>query len=218
MKTKFLETQSAKLLRKEGKSLGQIARMLNVSKSSVSLWCRDINLSHEQKLSLLSRNNSPNRGAMANRSKRLKELELIRQISLKEIVKIDKLDLERIKDIGTALYWAEGTKRGNAIDFTNSNPQMVKLIMVYFKEVIGIPNHRFRVNIYYHSGQNEQEMKNYWSKITQVPLDQFRKSIFKQEGTGQRKNILYNGTCKIRVCSRDLHYKILTWIEQFHLE
>jgi len=45
---KFKEKNKAIQLRKSGKSIGEIANQLNVSKSVVSLWCRDIALTKKQ--------------------------------------------------------------------------------------------------------------------------------------------------------------------------
>ena len=45
-----------------------------------------------------------------------------------------------------------------------------------------------------------------------IPIPQFGKSYIKREGTGHRKNILYNGTIKIEVCDKNLLHKILGWI------
>ena len=39
------------------------------------------------------------------------------------------------------------------------------------------------------------------------------KSYIKKEGTGHRKNILYNGTIRVDICNSDLLYKILGWID-----
>ncbi|OGE81011.1 MAG: hypothetical protein A3H72_01585 [Candidatus Doudnabacteria bacterium RIFCSPLOWO2_02_FULL_48_8] len=42
-------------------------------------------------------------------------------------------------------------------------------------------------------------MKQYWSKLTGVPIANFQKSFIKPEGSGYRKNIHYMGTVKVRV-------------------
>jgi len=206
----------AKLLRKEGKSLNEIANTLNVAKSTTSLWCQNIELSQKQKNKLGLKNRGYIKGALANKIKRQKEIATIRKNSLNEIEPLNKNDLIRLKDIGTMLYWAEGTKK-NVVDITNSDPEMIKVGMLWLRKVCGVENDKFRASIFYHLGQDENEMKNYWSKITGIPLTQFTKSMFKKEGTGHRRNILYNGTCKIRVNSKNLLHRILTWMEQLHI-
>lgn len=209
--------KTARLLRAKGKSLSKIADSLNIAKSTACLWCKDIQLSQEQRKNISRLNQGYKLGALANKIKRQKEITIIRQRSLKEIERLDKNDLERLKDIGTMLYWAEGTKK-NVVDITNSDPELIRIAMFWLREICGVENNKFRASIFYHSGQDEIEIKKYWSKITKIPLEQFTKSIFKKEGTGHRKKILYYGTCKIRVNNKDLLCRILTWIEQFHIK
>ena len=207
----------AKYLREDGKSLNEIATTLNVAKSTASLWCRGIELSQKQKDNLGLKNQGYILGALANKVKRQKEVAIIRKRSLGEIEPLDKNDLKRLKDIGTMLYWAEGTKK-NVVDITNSDPEIIKIGMLWFRKVCGVEEDKFRASIFYHFGQNEIEIKKYWSDISGIPLEQFTKSMFKKEGTGHRTNILYNGTCKIRINNKNLLYRILTWMEQLHIQ
>ena len=86
--------------------------------------------------------------------------------------------------------------------------------MKWFRKICQIPNERFRAHLHLHTGLDEEKAKNYWSKITKIPLKQFGKTYFKKEGTGHRKNILYNGTIRIRFGSEDLRHKIFSWIEE----
>jgi transposase-like protein len=45
---KILEREKARVYRHKGKSIAEIAKSLDVSKSTVSYWCRDIVLSSQQ--------------------------------------------------------------------------------------------------------------------------------------------------------------------------
>lgn len=218
MKIKLKQKEQAISLRKRGNSLREISQKLGVSKSSVSVWCRNVWLTQAQINDLTKRRPDVNYGAIANKLKREREISSIKRLAKKEVKRINVDNLTRLRDIGTAIYWAEGTKKGNYIDFTNSDPKMVTLMMAWFRTVCKVCNDKFRVSIFYHSGQNEKEMREYWSGVTGVPLEQFYKSIFKKEGTGHRKNVLYNGTCKVRVCDSDLFHRVIGWIEQFHID
>lgn len=207
----------ARDLRQSGKSLSQISCALEVSKSSISLWCQDIILTSEQIKNLRKNNRGRALGALSNKLKREKEIILIKTSAKNEIKPLNSSDSERLKDIGTVIYWAEGTKK-HVVDITNSDPQIIKIAMLWFRKICQVDDKQFHPSIYYHQGQNEKEIKEYWAKITNIPLSQFYKSIFKKEGTGHRKNLLYNGTCKIRINNCDLLHRILAWIEQLHLQ
>ena len=58
-------------------------------------------------------------------------------------------------------------------------------------------------------------MKAYWASITDIPISQFGKSYIKKEGTGHRKNVLYQGTIRIQISNTDLLHTILGWIDGF---
>lgn len=205
----------ARKLRKQGKSHSEIGKLLKIAKSSSSLYCRGITLTGIQKRRLIDKNPGGKIGALANKIKRQKEVSEIKSKAAKEIIRLSPNDLRRLKDIGTVIYWAEGTKK-NAVDITNSDPEMIKIAMLWFRYVCNVNEEKFKPSIFYHHGQDEYSIKRYWSEITRIPMDQFHKSMLKKEGTGHRKNILYRGTCKIRINNKNLLHRILTWIEQLH--
>ena len=110
------------------------------------------------------------------------------------------------------LYWAEGNKK-NKVGVSNSDPRLISFMMRWFRKICFVPEHKFKVYLNIHSGQDESKIKEFWSKIIDLPVSQFGKSYIKAEGTGHRKNILYNGTIKIEICDRNLLHRILGWIE-----
>ena len=72
---------------------------------------------------------------------------------------------------------------------------MIKWFCRYF----GVSVNEISLHLHLHSGQDEEKMKDYWSQLTGVPIQNFYKSFIKQEGSGYRKNVLYNGTVKIQI-------------------
>lgn len=72
------------LRREEGASINEIARRVGVSKSSVSYWVRDIELTAEQHEELLRRNPAYNRqrsGTWIQAARRRAEREAFRRVS-----------------------------------------------------------------------------------------------------------------------------------------
>lgn len=53
MVRKVVEQKKAKKLRANGRSIAQISKQLNVVKSSVSIWVRDVSLTKKQKEHLI---------------------------------------------------------------------------------------------------------------------------------------------------------------------
>lgn len=79
---------------------------------------------------------------------------------------------------------------------------------------LDVPLTRLTPRLHLHSGQDEHERREYWSRATGIPVPRFRKTYIKPEGTGHRKNRLYNGTATIRVArSGDMLYRIFGWID-----
>ena len=116
---------------------------------------------------------------------------------------------------GIALYWAEGDKT-QGLGFSNSDPKLIQFMMKWFREICKVTDEKIKASLYLHTGQDEKKMKKYWSKITNIPLNQFRKTIFKQEGSASRKynQDQYKGTIKICINDENLRHIILSWIEQ----
>lgn len=218
--TKETNKNLARRLREEGKSYSEILKLVKASKSTLSLWLRDIPLSEEQKSLLEGRTKSRYSGSKARQQARINLTKQIVESSKKESVKLlnNKLFLS-----GLMLYWAEGTKRGQeAVIFSNSDPNMIRLMMEWFRKICQVKENRFRIQVHIHSLLDQDEIKKHWSEVTGVSPDQFHKLIIKKTSLGHRKNILYDGTCCIRVCDRNLFRKIMGWkigvLEKFNLK
>lgn len=200
-----------KNLRNQGLSYKEIREKIpfTIAKSTISQWCKDIELTDEQKERLGAKYDIFHRGAKANQIKRAEEIKLIRKLAKSEISPLNK---NEFKLAGLMLYWAEGAK-SRYIDITNSDPSLIKFMTDWLRIICRVPEEKFRASLHLHSGQNEKQIKAYWSKITGISISQFGKSYIKKEGSGYRKNILYNGTIKIRVCDSNLLHRVLGWID-----
>jgi hypothetical protein len=190
-------------LRHQGLSYKEISQKLpfTISKSTLSNWCKDIELTNKQKnrLDKLFRDGSYRGrliGPKVTQAKRAEETSKIRKKASSEISRLSK---NEFKLAGIMLYWAEGAKSAKYIDITNSDSLLIRFMVNWLRIICEVPKHKFRASLHLHSGQNEEVIKKYWSKITNIPINQFRKSYFKIEGSGYRKNKLYKGTIKIRV-------------------
>ncbi len=203
-------------LRRRGLSYREIRGEIpfTLSKSTISSWCKDIELTARQKnrLDQLFKDGSYRgrlAGSKVTQTRRAKEVASIREAASSEISPLKK---NEFKLAGLMLYWAEGNKK-RKVGVCNSDPELIRLMMKWFRNICCVSDYRFKVYLNIHSGQNESQVKQFWSSIIKLPVSQFGKSYIKREGTGHRKNILYNGTIKIEICDRNLLHKILGWIE-----
>lgn len=210
----------ARKLRAKGESVKDIAKKLGVSKSSVSLWVRDIILSVEQLEKL--RQKSIKGGELGrlkgSLSQKFRRLELIEGYRKEGLERFKNLSGEEVFVAGISLYWAEGSKKKREVSFCNSDPNLINFMIYWLKRYFDVPNLRLRavVGINEIHTKRESKVKKYWSEITGVPLEQFRKTSFKRV---KNRKIYENfddhyGTLSIKVLKgAGLCYKILGLIE-----
>ena len=115
---------------------------------------------------------------------------------------------------GIIAYWAEGGKRTiGKVGLSNSDPAMIRLFLAWAVTYLGLTLERFQIYLNLHAGQDEKERKKFWSVATGIPLSRFGKTFFKEEGTGHRKNILYNGTARIQASDAVQYQKVMAWLD-----
>ena len=198
---KKIEKEEAISLREKGFSINDIARAVNVSKGTVSLWVRDIELTTKQRDKLTKRGFS----VSAIEKRRVNRIENTR---LKHQIVVDKAkqDINTISHqdlllIGAALYWGEGSKvNRNVASLANSDPAVIKIMMRFFKEICNVEPGKFRGHIHTFSHKNVEESEVYWSVVSGIPLNQFYKTYSKPSiASKNKKNSLPHGTFQIYV-------------------
>lgn len=211
MGKRWQQKEKVRKLRQLGWTYPEIQNKVPVHKITLSKWCRDIELTTQQIKARGGRYANRLKGAKANYLKRQKEIKRIQKEAEKEIRPLTPYEF---KIAGAALYWGEGNK-SQGLAFSNSDPELVRFMMKWFREICQVPNKKIRAYLYLHTGQNEKKMKKYWSRITNIPLSQFNKTVLKQKGSASRKysQSQYKGTIKVQVLDEDLKHRILTWIE-----
>jgi predicted transcriptional regulator len=213
---KYREKEQAIALRKLGLSLDAIAKQLAVSKASVSVWVRDVVLSSEQ-LKQINDNFQGRESVEKRRVARIANEHNKRQgLIQKAEDEISSVNLEELKLIGCALYFAEGGKtvRG-MVRLANSNPQMIKIMMRFFREVCMVQESKFRGHIHTHSVAQVRKAEAYWSEITGIPVKQFFKTYcVPPKSSSQNKRNLQFGTFDIYVCDTKLFLKIQGWTQK----
>ena len=197
-------------LRKRGATYAEILKDVKVSKSTLSLWLRDIELSNEANKKLLKgRELSRHSAAESHIQKRKKDIALAIKTGIQEFPRLLKNPLFIS---GLCLYWAEGDKhKQERVKFTNSDEKMISLMMKWFREVCDVPEEKFRIALHIHNLHSAKNVKQYWSKITRLSEKQFQKTYVKQTTLHYRKNVLYNGTCAIVVNNKALFRRIVGW-------
>ena len=210
----------ARNFRKEGRSLGSIARELKVSKSSVSLWCRDILLSIEQMNALRNQAGSAYSrwlGAESNRRKKRESIEKNRNEAFTLIKKISKRDL---LIAGLCLFWGEGSKTGSRFIFINSDPLMLKVMKEFLTNVMKVDKDQLRITIQINSVHKNriERITSFWSKYLKIPLKYFGNPyyVYVKPKKLYENYDTYKGVVRLKVLhGSSLQYKMLGLIEAF---
>lgn len=210
---KYKEKLKAIELRKEGASILEIANLLNVSKASVSIWVRNVSLTKEHQNGL-SKRNINKEVIEQRRSTRLRNEENKRQQIIEQAEdEIVALDMQDLKIAGVMLYLAEGgkTQRG-LVRFSNSNPQVIKLMMNFLIQICEVPLDKFKGHIHTHSKQQVEGAEKYWSDVTGISKKSFFKTYIKPSISSKslKSNLPY-GTFDIYVCDTKLFLRIKGW-------
>ncbi|MFA4975788.1 MAG: hypothetical protein WC839_03475 [Candidatus Paceibacterota bacterium] len=213
---KLIEKEKARILRKQGKSINQIVKETGLTKSSVSLWVRDIILTKTQKEKISERGRSME-SIEKRRLVRLFNEQIKRQIIIDDAKRdFNFISLEQLKLIGIILYLGEGgkTERGTA-RLSNSDPLVIKMMMRFFREICKVPEEKFRGNVHTFAHANVKKTEKYWSKITGISTGQFQKTYIKPSSASlQKRYTLPYGTFSINVCDTKLFLTIMGWIEK----
>lgn len=207
----------AQTLRKKGLSYREILLQVSVSKDTLSRWCKDIQLSQEQKQRLLQNKQfGQKKGSLVaaenKRNKRLNTITEINRDAKKEIGDVTNRDKFML---GIALYSGEGYKMDGKIGFTNADPKVIVFMMDWFLIYGKIPLQKIHGAIWLHEDLNEQKAKDFWSNLTGIPQSQFHKTYIARNRLDSkkiRKNIHEYGIFSIRIADTQLHRKIMGWI------
>lgn len=222
-------------LRAEGRTYDEIAAVLDVSKSSLSLWLRDLPRPEED----------PQRAAEA-KERRLEALRARvrrdrdeRDAAGRELSAAAAASLGAItsRDLVLALavsYWCEGSKtkawnRGKRVTWMNSDPVLVALFLEGL-ELLGIERSRLALRLHIHEKADEVAARTWWSARTGVPLEQFRRSTIKRHNpltVRQNTGTEYRGCLCVTVLQGRQLYEVLDgllqglasgprWLEEWH--
>ena len=217
---KFHLKEKVFALRKEGESIKEIARIYSLSKATVSLWCSDIKLTKLQNKKLHDRMvlaglKGRLLGAQSNKNKKQKEVKFYEKTGLERIGKLSQRDLLLLC---VGLYWAEGSKKDGRFTFTNSDPEMLSLMLLWIKNELKIKggdiSARLTINIDHRL--REAEILRFWKSKLHLSGNQFESvSYIKTPHKKIYKNKKqYNGVLAIRIkCGTKYRYHMLGLIQ-----
>jgi transcriptional regulator with XRE-family HTH domain len=218
MKTKEREL-ARELRRTRGLPIKQIARVVGVAPSSVSVWVRDVPLTAEQLDALRQMNPAYNRqlrGANRN-AERGRE----RRRAYQEAGRFTARRGEPLHVAGAMLYWAEGDKRDkNCARISNSDPEVLRLFVRFLRTYFDGCDEKLRVicHLFADHAERQLEIEQYWLDVVELPRSALRKSfvnVYSKYSQKKRKNKLPYGTCHLCVHSTEILQSIYGSIQEY---
>ncbi len=212
------DKQKAISLRKKGKSYNEINRILGVPKSTLSLWLKDVRMSPEIEKKFWSKTRKRWSKSITDFNKKRSKIakdktEKRQQTAMKDIGSLSERELLLV---GSALYWAEGAKKDRwALQFTNSDPNMIKIMMKFLEVICGVSRLKVKATVQIHPNVTSAKAINYWSKTAGIPKDNFCKTYSRVSPSSKGKrpiNTLPYGTLRMGVYSVEITDKVKGWI------
>lgn len=203
MKSRVQDKIKAISLRMQGYTYQQIMAEVPVSKGLLSGWLQKVRLNGEQENILLENMNKRSKmgvaKAAASNMARRKKREVVAIVEAERLFETYQHD--PIFILGVALYWAEGGKRTSEFQFMNSDVAMTKFMIYWVQKYLGIPKGDISIRLHTHADFVLEKYEDFWSKATGIPLQQFKKTIYKpNEKHGVfKKNPAYKGCARLGV-------------------
>jgi transcriptional regulator with XRE-family HTH domain len=217
MKTRERD-EARRLRREEGLSVREIQRRLKVSKSSVSLWVRDVPLTADQ-LEALRRINGrhPRQLKAAARNAELGRAR--RRVYQAEGRALARRG-EALHASGCMLYWAEGDKNRDSARIANSDPEVLRFFVRFVQTYFGVDGARIRVtcNLFADHLERQREVEQFWLDTLGLPHSSLCRSIvnvYSKYSEKKRRNRLPYGTCRLCVNSTHVTQSIFGAIQEY---
>jgi hypothetical protein len=208
----------ARQLRLRGMNYLEIAASLGVSKSSVSLWVRDL----------------PTPAGLSSQERRKRSVEGFHRywategparearraaVSASAAAGIGEMTDREILIAGAVAYWCEGTKnkphrRADRVVFINSDAALIGFFL-RFLDTADVTREALVFRVYIHETADVQAAQQFWLDVTGAHPSQFRRPALKRHNPSTvRRNVGvgYHGCLRIDVRrSSNLYRQIEGW-------
>lgn len=205
----------ARELRKQGMTYDRIQVELGCSKSSISLWVRDLP-KPERKRTREEASAIAKRGWEATMKRREEERQETKRAAADEIGQLSDRELFLI---GVGLYWSEGSKSkehrpSERAIFINSDPDMIRVYIAWLR-LLSVGCERLRFHVHIHESADVGAAERFWADLVGVDVSDFSKTTLKKHNPKTvRKNVGedYHGCLAIRVLqAAELYRRIEGW-------
>lgn len=205
-------------LREQGWSYSVIAWKLRVAKSTLSGWLRSLPFTPNRiEVGRISKARAAS--AEGRSARRRHDIELIRREAARDMGDLQPRDIWMI---GIGLYMGEGSKSQEDVNIVNSDPDILRLAVIWLRDACEVPPAHFRVTLHAYPDTEIGTATSYWSEVLGIPTSQFANAVIDRRRDKRRKNRRKTpyGTAHLRVrsmgiasCGVRLHRRIMGWLQ-----
>ncbi|WP_030666282.1 hypothetical protein [Streptomyces rimosus] len=206
----------ARELRGRGMTYDEIQVELGCSKSSISLWVRDMPKPSPRRTRTEQAQLAARKRWEHELTIRDKERQRTKATAMGEIGTLSDRELMLV---GVGLYWSEGTKSKphrttETIEFVNSDPTMIEIFLAWLK-LMSVEPERLRFHVMIHESADVAAAEHYWADLVGLDVTDFGKTTLKKHNPKTvRKNVGegYHGCLVVRVRrGADLYRRVEGW-------
>jgi hypothetical protein len=204
-------------LRREGRSIREVAELVGIARSTASTWCREVELTEDQKIEIDKRNPASQNYAGVRSCDLISERARNKRIAYQKegMTEAGELDLFLA---GCMLYWGEGSKGKNCVKITNYDPAMLKFFVRFLRECFDVKNEQIKIWIVVYTDVEEEveEAEQFWLQTLELPRSRLGKTkkIVGSKPT-MKKNIHKYGGCGLYVGSTEIVQRIFGAIKTY---
>ena len=206
--------EQALQLRKRSFTLEEIAKYVDVSKSTVSKWLKN----NANSIEVTKQNK---RRAGVENAKRLKLMSKTRTreraLRYKEVELSAETEFKHYKNnplflAGLMLYVTQGDRKNeHQIRLSGTEEKAHKIFIKFATGYLGVQKQDIHFWILLYQGQSEEICMKRWKAATTLPYSQFHKNQY--INTKKTKQTLHNGVGNTIIGSTVLKHKLRRWIE-----
>jgi hypothetical protein len=200
-----IRAKAIELRTKYNMTLDDIVERLQISKTTVYYWIKDIPIPRTEK--------QTERQKIGTRSMQAKYTAKREQAYQQGLAELPELLKEPTFRDFVVIYIGEGSKRDrNRVSVVNSDPKVVKLAFHWMKRLSTNPN--FSYWLQYHADQDVDELKRYWAELLNINPNEIRtqRKSNSNQLSGRQFRSVY-GLLTVHVGDTYFHARLQAWMD-----
>ena len=205
-------------LRRRGNSIKEIEKLLEIPRSTLSGWLKEIKLTEKQR-QRLDKNwqnalvKARKKAVIWHNDQKKRRLIEARQQALSVLSQIDTQNLHTLELALSLLYLGEGDKTQQT-SMGSSSPIILRFFVKALNKLYGIKISDLKCEIHLRSDQNEKNIKQYWSEELKIPYANF-KACKDKRIVKSKTYLTYKGVCVVRCGNIAVQRKIVHLAQEF---